>query len=290
MASITVETHLADELWPVEIDPGDLEDAILNLSLNARDAMPEGGTLVIETANKVLDENYVERNPSAIAGEFMTISVSDTGTGMTAEVREKLFEPFFTTKKFGKGSGLGLSMVYGFVERSGGHAKVYSAVGEGTTFRIYLPRAHGEASEVEAAPDCQVELPRGGETILIVDDEESLRDVAVLYLEDLGYKALTASNGKQALNVLKDNRDIDLLFCDIIMPGDLDGYQVALTANEIRPTLKALLTSGFTNKREAPANGEVGYLTGLTSDLLSKPYDRAKLAFAVRHVLDADWG
>ena len=284
--SINVETHLANDLWPAEIDPGDFENAILNLSLNARDAMPEGGTLVVETANKFLDENYVKSNPLATVGNYVMIAVSDTGTGMTDEVKEKLFEPFFTTKDVGQGTGLGLSMVYGFVERSGGHIKVYSELGAGTTFRIYLPRSHEAAVDDETASDRQIELPRGNETILVVDDEEALLDVAILYLEKLGYNTLRANNGQQALEFLNGHQDIALLFCDVIMPGQLDGYRVALAAHKIRPALKILLASGFTKKREEYANGEGRYLNSLASKLLSKPYNSEELAFAVRRTLD----
>ncbi|MBL6954811.1 MAG: response regulator [Alphaproteobacteria bacterium] len=286
--SINVENRLADNLWSVEIDPGDLEDAILNLALNARDAMPEGGALVIETANRVLDENYVKNNPSATVGDFVMISVSDTGTGMTDEVKEKLFEPFFTTKEVGEGTGLGLSMVYGFVERSRGHIKVYSEPGAGTTFRIYLPRTHEKAIEAETASDRQIKLPHGSETILIVDDEEALRIAAVLYLEALGYKILTANNGQQALEVLNDHQGIDLMFCDVIMPGELDGYRVALAARERNPALKILLTSGFTRKREGYATGDGSYLSSLANSLLSKPYNHEELAFAIRRTLDGE--
>ena len=284
--SITIENHLAADLWPVRINPGDLEDAILNLSLNARDAMPNGGALIIETANKVLDENYANRTPSAQAGEYAMISVSDTGAGMTTEVRDKIFEPFFTTKEVGEGSGLGLSMVYSFVERSGGHIKVYSELGAGTTFRIYLPRAHEGITEGEVAPDRQMEPPRGRETILIVDDEAALRDAAVLLLERLGYKTTTAGSGRQALDILEARPDIDLLFCDVVMPGDLDGYQVALSAQQMRPALKVLLTSGFTKRREEHANGDGEDLADMARNILSKPYNLVELALAVRRALD----
>ena len=283
--SINVETRLAVDLWSVEIDPGDLEDAILNLSLNARDAMPEGGTLVIESANMVLDENYARKNPPATAGDFVMISVSDTGAGMTDEIKEKLFEPFFTTKEVGQGTGLGLSMVYGFVKRSGGHITVDSVPGAGTTFRIYLPRAQA-GSVTDAAPRRESELPGGTETVLVVDDEEGLLNAAVLHLEALGYKTLAANNGQQALDVLKYHQEIDLLFCDVVMPGDLDGYRVALAAHQKRPALKMLLTSGFTKKRDKYANGESRYLDSLASNLLSKPYSSEGLALAVRRTLD----
>jgi PAS domain S-box-containing protein len=288
--SIHLENHLADDLWPVEIDPGDFENAILNLSLNARDAMPEGGSLIIETANKVLDDHYVNRNPAAKAGEYVMISMSDNGSGMTDEIKEKLFEPFFTTKAIGQGTGLGLSMVYGFIERSSGHIKVYSEIGEGTTFRIFLPRAPEHATESEPEPDGQIELPRGGETILVVDDEEALTIAAVLYLEALGYNTLTAGNGRRALEILDEKPDIDLLFCDIIMPGELGGYQVVLAVRESHPTLKILLTSGFTKQPEAHAVAESRYLGKIVGKLLSKPYNHEELAFAVRRTLDADEG
>ncbi len=286
--SITVTTYLADNLWPVEINSGDLEDAIFNLSLNAGDAMPDGGNLIIETANKVLDEDYVQNNPDAAVGDFVMISVSDSGIGMADEVREKAFDPFFTTKQFGKGSGLGLSMVYGFVERSNGHINIYSKPGAGTTFRIFLPRAVKDATPVETSPMQKVDPPVGNETILVVDDEEALLHVAVTNLERLGYKTLTAVNGQQALDILDNHGGVDLLFCDVIMPGDLNGYNVALSAHLNHPSLKILLTSGFSRKHEENNNAENEYLNHLTSSLLSKPYNGNELAFAVRGALDSN--
>jgi CheY-like chemotaxis protein len=214
------------------------------------------------------------------------ISVRDTGMGMVDEIKEKLFEPFFTTKAFGKGSGLGLSMVHGFVERSGGHIQVYSEVGSGTTFRIFLPRTNEAAKKTESGSDHPANLPGGKETILIVDDEELLLDLAATFLGDLGYKTRTASDGGQALEVLKQDPGIDLLFCDVIMPGDLDGYGVALEARKLRPPPKVLLTSGFTRTPEAHADGDDRYLSNLASDLLSKPYNDGELALAVRRALD----
>ena len=285
-ASIKVETHLADDLWTVSIDPGDLEDTILNLSLNARDAMPDGGILTIETANKVLDDSYVKLNPESEVGEFVMIAVSDNGMGMTEETKEKVFDPFFTTKEQGKGTGLGLSMVYGFVQRSGGHLKVYSEVGKGTTIRLYLPRAHEEADVDGTANDARAELPRGTETILVVDDEEGLLDIAVLHLKDLGYKTLSATSGKQAIQVLGANKGIDLMFSDVIMSGNMDGYQLALAAQDEHPGLKILLTSGFTKKRGEYVNSENKYLAQLTAELLGKPYNQSELAIAIRSALD----
>ena len=286
--SIEVERHLAADLWPVEIDPGDFEDVLLNLSLNARDAMPDGGALVIETAKTILDEDYVRRNPKARAGEFVVISLSDTGAGMTDEVMEKAFEPFFTTKEKGKGTGLGLSMAYGFVQRSGGHLKIYSEVGEGTTFRIYLPRAQEGTTGDEETIDIEDSALGGSETILIVDDEADLVDVAVTILEDLGYTTFSATDGERALKLLEDHEDIDLMFSDAIMPGRLDGYKLAEAAGKIRPALKVLLTSGFTKKREESVRGEDAAVTVLVGDMLSKPYNRSELARAIRRTLDKE--
>ena len=286
--SIRVEQHLAGDLWPAKIDPGDFEDVLLNLSLNARDAMPDGGTLVIETANTILDEDYVKLNPNARAGEFVMISVSDTGTGMTDEVIEKAFEPFFTTKDQGKGTGLGLSMAYGFVQRSGGHLKIYSEVGEGTTFHIYLPRAHEETSGDEETIDIRDSVPGGSETILIVDDEQDLADIAVTLLEGLGYKTFSANDGKQALKIFEDHEDIDLLFSDVIMPGEMDGYKLALAARKLAPSLKILLASGFTRAHEEDVHGENAAVAELTGNLLGKPYNRSELAKAIRHTLDEE--
>jgi PAS domain S-box-containing protein len=286
--SIRVDEHLAADLWPVEIDPGDFEDVLLNLSLNARDAMPDGGALVIETANTTLDEDHVKHNPEAGAVEFVTISVSDTGTGMTDEVREKIFEPFFTTKDQGKGTGLGLPMVYGFVQRSGGHLEIESELGKGTTFRISLPRAQGSVSGNEETIDIQDSVPTGSETVLIVDDEKDLADVAVTVLEGLGYKTFCANDGNQALKILNENEDIDLLFSDVIMPDGLDGYKLALAALEARPALKILLASGFTKAREEDVQGETATVAELAGKLLGKPYNRSELARAIRRTLDEE--
>ena len=286
--SIRVEQRLADDLWPVEIDPGDFEDVLLNLSLNARDAMPDGGTLVIETANKTLDEEYIKRNPKARVGEFVMISVSDTGIGMTDAVKEKVFEPFFTTKDQGKGTGLGLSMVYGFVQRSGGHMEILSEPGEGASFILYLPRTQEEVPEEEETIDIQDSVPVGSETILVVDDEEDLADVAVTILESLGYKTFCANDGNQALKILEGNEDIDMLFSDVIMPDGMDGYKLALAAAKIRPDLKILLASGFTRGRQKDVGSEISTVSELTDNLLGKPYNRSELARAIRRTLDEE--
>lgn len=285
-AAVLIENHLSEDLWPVDINPGDLQDALINLALNARDAMPGGGTLIIETANKTLDADYARRNPEVREGEYVMISVSDTGTGMDPAVTDKIFEPFYSTKDEGKGTGLGLSMVYGFVTRSGGHIEVYTEPGEGSTFRIYLPRAI-KAGTSRVAPDISArDLPRGTETVLIVDDEADFIDIATLNLRSLGYTVLNARNGENALAVLAANPTIDLLFSDVVMPGGKDGYHLALEAHEAYPALKVLLTSGFTQKREQFTNGDGQFIARLASRLLSKPYNRTELAEAIRRTLD----
>ncbi len=285
--AINLEHHLSPDSWLVEVDPGDLQDAILNLALNARDSMPEGGNLVIETANKVLGEDYVRQNPQGEEGEYVMISVSDTGKGMSAEIRERVFEPFFTTKEEGKGTGLGLSMVYGFVKRSGGHINIYSEMGEGTTISLYIPRAQKESNGVAGQIE-DIELPSGDETILVVDDEDHLIDIAVIQLQDLGYKTDVANNAKQALEKIRENRNIDLLFSDVIMPGGMDGYELAVEAKNENPDLNVLLTSGFTKKREKMGLENNALYTELAANLLSKPYSQAELATVVRRILDGD--
>ena len=284
--AIALKIAQADDTWVVDVNPGDFEAALLNLALNARDAMPNGGTLVIETANKVIDQHYVSRNPGSSAGEFVMISISDTGMGMAPDVAEKAFEPFFTTKEVGKGTGLGLSMVYGFVRRSGGHVKIYSEVGEGTTIRLYLPRGHQDTEGEERAALNKGGQPRGHETVLVVDDEAGLVEAAVAVLGGLGYRTVSATNGPEALEILRRDRSIELLFSDVIMPGGMDGYHLAIEARKDRPDLKVLLTSGFTRKREEFVNGERKIAAELAKNLLPKPYNIVELAVAVRRMLD----
>ncbi len=282
-----VETafRLEAPIWPVDVDLGDLQDAVINLALNARDAMPSGGRMTIETANKTLDQDYALKTPEAKAGDYVMISVGDTGAGMSQEILDRAFEPFFTTKAQGSGTGLGLSMVYGFVERSGGHIKLYSEPGAGTTVRVYLPRA-GEAVEREGVMPPRQTLPRGAETVLIVDDETELLQVAAIYLEGLGYTVMTARDGDAALAALRGAADIRLMFSDVIMPGGLDGYQLAAIARSENPSLRILLASGFVGARGA-ADPEHSELFGeLNASLLHKPYNQRELAVAVREALD----
>jgi PAS domain S-box-containing protein len=277
---VTVELHSGADLWPVRVDPAQLDEAILNLAINARDAMPKGGHLGIETQNVQLDRDYVAHEADVRAGDYVQLSVSDTGIGMSEAVIERCFEPFFTTKGIEKGTGLGLSMVYGFVKQSGGHIKIYSEVGHGTRVKIYLPRADAGAA-AQARPDAGESRPaRGSEVVLMVEDNKDLRAVTVSQLADLGYRTLEAENAKAALRILAQHPEIDLLFTDIIMPGGMTGSELAREARRLYPKLKILLTSGYTAR--AMANG-FHDIEGL--ELLNKPFRKRDLAQRLRKVL-----
>ena len=219
--TVVLETVLAGGLWRSQADPNQLENAILNLAVNARDAMPDGGKLTIETANARLDEAYVEALAEPVpAGQYVLVAVSDTGTGMDKATMEKVFEPFFTTKEAGKGTGLGLSQVYGFVRQSNGHVRIYSELGEGTTIKIYLPRLIGSDEEPAEMPAKSPAMVRGsGETILVVEDEPDLRAYTVEALRDLGYRVLEAADGREALEIVEQHPEIELLFTDVVLAG-----------------------------------------------------------------------
>ncbi|HEB57281.1 MAG TPA: response regulator [Gammaproteobacteria bacterium] len=278
---VEVAYFLTEDLWLTEIDPGEFQDAILNMVINARDAMPDGGRLFIETSNKCLDANYAVLNPDVEAGDYVQLTLSDTGIGMNRETLEHVFEPFFTTKAKGKGTGLGMAMVYGFVKRYAGHIKIYSEPGMGTTMRLYLPRSTARESIVTVNSLHSSELPTGHETILIVDDEIDLLQLAEYYLTDLGYHTLCAENAAQALEILAKEKGIDLLFSDVVMPGEMNGYELAQQAIQQQPSLKIVLSSGFTSKTIAH-NG----LGRFAAHLLGKPYRKADLARRIRQVLD----
>ncbi|HED13723.1 MAG TPA: PAS domain S-box protein [Gammaproteobacteria bacterium] len=282
---VKLQYFLADDLWSTEIDPGEFQDAVLNLVINARDAMPGGGMLLVETTNKHLDAGYATLNPGVEPGDYVQLMLSDTGMGMSVETLEHVFEPFFTTKPEGKGTGLGMAMVYGFVKRYGGYIKVYSEPGVGTTIRLYLPRSTASEATVIANNVNEAELSTGCESILIVDDEVDLLALADRYLTDLGYRTLQAENAAQALEILRGAEQIDLLFSDVVMPGGMNGYELAQRATEQRPDLKVLLTSGFTAETIAH-NG----LARFSAHLLSKPYRKDDLAQRIRFVLDAEAG
>jgi PAS domain S-box-containing protein len=266
-------------LWPALVDPAQLESAVLNLCLNARDAMPAGGRLTLETANTHLDQNYADANVEVRPGQYVLLAVSDTGVGIPPEQLVRVFEPFFTTKDKGKGTGLGLSMVFGFVKQSGGHIKLYSEPGQGTTVRMYLPRATGQA-QAGALPPREVAIPRGaGEVILVVEDEPAVLHHAIEQLTLLGYQPIAANGGEAALAFLRERDDIVLLFTDIVMPG-MNGRELADAARLLRPNLRVLYSSGYT-ENAVVHHGRLD--PGVR--LLAKPYRRADLARRVYEAL-----
>jgi PAS domain S-box-containing protein len=278
---ITVELHTAHGLWPVFADPAQLEQAVLNLAINARDAMPNGGTLTFETANVQLNESYVAHNIEVTPGDYVQLALSDTGIGMRPETLERAFDPFFTTKEPGKGSGLGLSMVFGFAKRSNGHVKLYSEPGHGTTAKLYLPRARGaEVTEIAEESE-QSGLSGGQELILVVDDNEAMRKVVTLQLTSLGYRTLEAGTGNGALAVLDEQPNVKLLFSDVVMPGGMSGFDLAREVRGRYPNLRILLTSGYTAMAAAKGVQRADDL-----ELLTKPYRKRDLAEKLRQLLD----
>jgi signal transduction histidine kinase len=266
-------------VWPVEADAAELEAAILNLAVNARDAMLEGGKLTIEASNSYLDEAYCRQNADVQPGQYVQIAVTDTGSGMPKDVIERAFEPFFTTKESGQGTGLGLSQVYGFVKQSGGHVKIYSEAGEGTTIKIYLPRFFGKASATEenaAAPS----RSRSGESVLVVEDDTDVRDYVVETLASLGYKVFEAGEAEIALRLLDENPSVHLLLTDVVMPG-MNGRKLAEEARLRRPDLKILYMTGYSrNAIMHQGRLDIGV------DLLQKPISSEQLASAVHKMLD----
>ncbi|MGH7971133.1 MAG: ATP-binding protein, partial [Limisphaerales bacterium] len=277
--TIRVRVVLADELWLAYADPSQVQDAIINLAVNARDAMPDGGTLTIQTENSYLDEIYAQQNLGVKPGAYAMLGVSDTGTGMPPEVVERVFEPFFTTKPAGQGTGLGLAMIYGFARQSGGHVKVYSEVGHGTSVKLYLPRAmEGAATMATESPD-ESSLPRGAETVLVAEDNEALRHMAVEQLVSLGYRVLDAESGEAALAIVLGGGHVDLLFSDVVMGGRLTGIDLAHESRKNRPGLRVLLTTGYADPALLTRISSVG-------TFLRKPYRKRDLALKLRSILD----
>jgi len=277
---INIETRLADALDTTLADPGQIESAILNLAINARDSMPEGGTLTIETRNVALDADYVAAQVDVTSGDYVCLSVTDTGIGMTPETQSQVFEPFFTTKGPRAGSGLGLSMVYGFAKQSGGHVAIYSEIGQGTTVNLFLPTVVPVQLASKELPSAQV-IPAGGETILVVEDDPKVLRLTVTRLEELGYQVVAAMNGPKAMDILKRREDIDLVLSDVVMPGGMTGFDVADQALALRPDLKVLLATGYAKgvePHDAAENGEYR--------ILRKPYGMKELAQVLRELLN----
>jgi signal transduction histidine kinase/DNA-binding response OmpR family regulator len=276
---IEVESMVAGGLWNTLVDPTQVENAILNLAINARDAMPDGGKLTIEVANAFLDDAYAAQHVEVTAGQYVMLAVSDTGTGMPAAVVARVFDPFFTTKPEGKGTGLGLSQVYGFVKQSGGHVKIYSEPGQGTTVKIYLPRTRKPQEGLDAV--VTTDVIGGTESILVVEDDAGVRAAVVDILADLGYSVLKAESAEQGLAVISSGARIDLLFTDVVMPGAINTRDFARRAQELRPGLKVLYTSGYT-QNAIVHNGRLDE----DAFLLSKPYRKDELARKLRSLLD----
>ena len=275
---IEIETSVEPDAWPAFIDPNHLSTALLNLALNARDAMPDGGKLMLETSNVILDETYAAANVDVRPGEYVMVAVSDTGAGIPEAIREKVFEPFFTTKDTGKGTGLGLSMVYGFVKQSNGHLKIYSEEGHGTSIKLYLPRSSGDIIDVEAPP--LVDARGGNESILVVEDDSLVRNYVSAQLAQLGYHTMITANGPEALAAVDKGFVCDVLFTDVIMSGGMNGRQLADAILAKHPSVRVLFTSGYTED----AIFHHGRLDpGVT--LLPKPYRKSDLARMIRQVL-----
>jgi PAS domain S-box-containing protein len=280
---IAVETVLAAGLWWVSADANQLESALLNLAVNARDAMPAGGKLTIETANVYLDESYAAGHEEVASGQYAMLAVSDTGTGMTREVADRAFEPFFTTKEVGQGTGLGLSQVYGFVKQSGGHVKIYSEPGQGTTVKLYLPRLAAGGGWPGLEPDQQAPaMAASGERILLVEDDEDVRGFGADALRELGYRVVEATDGTSALQLFGEEPGIDLLFTDVGLPGQLNGRQLADACRQRRPGLKVLFTTGYA-RNAITHHGRLD--PGV--ELIAKPFTSAALAAKVRQILES---
>ena len=277
--TIELQTISGAGLWTVEVDTTELEACILNLALNARDAMPDGGKLTIETSNAYLDDDYCRHHDGLNPGQYVVIGITDNGAGMSAETIEKAFEPFFTTKETGKGTGLGLSQVYGFIKQSGGHVRIYSEPGEGTTIKLYLPRYLGD--EMPAPADAPAGSERGGgETILVVEDDDGVRQYVAESLRDLNYQVLEARDAASALKLLEADKPFDLLLTDVILPGK-NGRELATEVERRRPGVKIIFMTGYSRN----AIVHHGRLDSGT-ELISKPLTEAVLARRIRQVLD----
>ncbi len=282
--AVQVEFALADDLWNCRVDPTQAEVALLNVLINARDAMPGGGTVRIATANRTVTVTADHEVGPLREGRYTSIAVTDTGTGMPPAVLARVMDPFFTTKEEGKGTGLGLSMVYGFAKQSGGAAQIESAVGSGTTVKLSFPAVEGEQAMPAKVALRTVDRP-GTETVLVVDDRQDVAELARTILRDFGYTVLMAGSGKEALEILDSSERIDLLFTDMIMPGGMNGVVLAREARRRQPRLKVLLATGY-----AEASLERTDVGGSEFDILNKPYRRTELIRRVRAILDGPTG
>jgi PAS domain S-box-containing protein len=278
-ATIDVEARFDPGLWPARADVSEVENAILNLAINARDAMPNGGKLVIHIANTPLGSLDVSGEAGLVPGEYVMLSVADNGVGISRENLPRVFEPYFTTKEAGRGTGLGLSTIYGFAKQSGGHVTIDSEAGHGTTVRLYLPRANGTLSTAETVTGPAAESE--GETILVVEDSPEVREVTIKRLDMLGYKVLSAEDAPTAIGILKGNDKVDLVFSDVVMPGGMTGFDLVKWVRANRPAIRLLLTSGFTG--DISQNHDAGEANGV--EILRKPYATTDLARALRHAL-----
>jgi signal transduction histidine kinase len=279
---VQVELKLADSLWDVQIDPSQLESALLNMMVNARDAMPDGGRIIVQTRNTYLDQAYCDQNDEVHPGDYVALELSDTGHGMPPEVVARVFEPFFTTKEKGKGTGLGLAMVFGFVKQSGGHVKIYSEVGHGTTIRLYLPRAGINGVHAAERVESTGPATARNEMILVVEDNPAVRRTVVKQLTNAGYRVADAENGAHALEMIEGGiAPVDLVFSDVVMPGRFTGPELAREIGRRWPNIKVLLTSGF-------PEGLISSGSMIPDDikLLSKPYRTEELLRKLREVLD----
>ena len=279
--SVLVEVVGAAGLWPTLVDPNQLENAVLNLCINARDAMPEGGRLTIETANRWLDER-VAKEQDLPPGQYVSLCVTDTGTGMTPEVIAKAFDPFFTTKPLGVGTGLGLSMIYGFARQSGGQVRISSEIGQGTTMCLYLPRHDVDPDADDVAPRDMPIAYGDGEVVMVIDDEPTIRMLVAELLFDAGYAAIEAGDGPSGLKILESNARIDLLITDVGLPGGMNGRQVADAARLKRPDLKILFITGYA-ENAAVGNG----LLDRGMSVVTKPFQMDELAAKIREMLES---
>ncbi|RME70023.1 MAG: response regulator, partial [Chloroflexi bacterium] len=281
---IILQTHLADDLWPVKIDPTQFEQVIMNLATNARDAMPHGGILLIETRNAVLDQAYADAHVGVDPGDYVMLAVSDTGTGMSEEVKARIFDPFFSTKEVGKGTGLGLATVYGVVKQNRGHIWVYSEPGQGTTFKLYVPRAEQpEAAAEEPAEFTPVQMPGGHETILLVEDNPEVRELVEHILRSQGYNLLQAEDGLNALLLARDyTGPIDLVITDVVMPN-MSGPVMVSQLKQLKPGLKVLYMSGYTGNVLARHN-----VLEADTQFIGKPFSPVELTQKIRQVLDSN--